>query len=237
MIPNLSPFQPEQYLLASDNLEFIIRVAVSAVLGMVVGIERSVRSKEAGIRTHCIVALTAAVFMILSKYAFMDTEGVLGVKTADASRIASGVVSGISFLGAGIIFKTGHSTIKGLTTAAGMWATAAIGMAVGAGMYWLGLCATVLVLMTQIVFHRFPGYTSQNEQRVFIRTANRQDILNDFQSLLDRHHCVVDSSSISRDSGQIEMHLTIRTAPVIEHQEVLDFLERHSEVLALEVES
>ncbi len=76
--------------------------------------------------------------MIVSKYAFLDCVTLDGLRGADPARIAAQVVSGISFLGAGVIFKNGNS-IRGLTTAAGMWGTAAIGMAVGAGMYWLGL--------------------------------------------------------------------------------------------------
>lgn len=239
MIPNLSTFQPEQYLSASDNLEFLIRIAIAAVLGMVVGIERSVRSKEAGIRTHCIVALTSAVFMVLSKYAFMDLAyaGSTGVKDADPARITAQVVSGVSFLGAGIIFKNGHSTIKGLTTAAGMWATAAIGMAIGAGLYWVGLSATALVLVTQIVFHRLPSYASQNEQNIRLRSAYDEIVLADFHTLLTEHNCTIDSSSVSRDHGNIEMHMTLRSAPAIEHREVLNFLRNHPQVLELDVTS
>ena len=100
-----------------------------------IGFERSKRLKEAGVRTHCMVAFGAALMMIISKYGFADlTEGnifLYGTRGADASRIAAQVVSGIGFLGAGVIFKTGIS-IKGLTTAAGLWTTSAIGMALGA---------------------------------------------------------------------------------------------------------
>lgn len=124
-------------------------------MGALVGLERTKRQKEAGIRTHCIIACAAAVFMILSKYAFVDPADVLGLAGADGARIAAQVVSGISFLGAGVIFKNGNS-IRGLTTAAGIWATSAIGMAIGAGMYWVGLITTVIMMVAQVVLHRFP---------------------------------------------------------------------------------
>ena len=238
MIHNLSIFQPEHFLSFQDNLEFILRIAAATVLGMVVGMERSARSKEAGIRTHCIVAMTAAVFMVLSKYAFMDIalDG-LGVKGGDPSRIASQVVSGISFLGAGIIFKTGHNSVKGLTTAAGMWATAGIGMAVGAGLYWVGISATVLVLMTQILFHRLPGYGSQNEQQVRLRALYEEELLSDFHALLEAHNAAIDSSSIHREQGEIEMHLTLRAVPAIEHKDVVAFMSSHAGVREMDVES
>ena len=132
MLTGLSVYLPESLLTVFDNLEFLIRIVLAAILGAMVGLERTKQQKDAGIRTHCIVALTSAVFMILSKYAFIDVVALAGSKGADPSRIASQVVTGISFLGAGVIFKNANFAIKGLTTAAGMWATSAIGMAIGA---------------------------------------------------------------------------------------------------------
>ena len=116
MLPGLTSFVPEAALTAFDNLEFFIRIVLAAALGALVGLERSKRQKEAGVRTHCIIACTSALFMILSKYAFVDLVGVDGLRGADPARIAAQVVSGISFLGAGVIFKNGNS-IRGLTTA------------------------------------------------------------------------------------------------------------------------
>ena len=139
MLSGLTNYLPETALTVFDNLEFFIRIVLAAILGALVGLERSKRQKEAGVRTHCIIACTSALFMILSKYAFVDLVGVDGLRGADPARIAAQVVSGISFLGAGVIFKNGNS-IRGLTTAAGMWGTAAVGMAIGAGMYWVGGC-------------------------------------------------------------------------------------------------
>ena len=123
MLTGLSVYLPESLLTVFENLEFLIRIVLAAILGAMVGLERTKQQKDAGIRTHCIVALTSAVFMILSKYAFIDVVALAGSKGADPSRIASQVVTGISFLGAGVIFKNANFAIKGLTTAAGMWAT------------------------------------------------------------------------------------------------------------------
>ena len=128
MLSGLTQYVPEATLTVYDNLEFLIRLLLSAALGTLVGLERSKRRKEAGIRTHCIIACTSALFMIVSKYAFLDCVTLDGLRGADPARIAAQVVSGISFLGAGVIFKNGNS-IRGLTTAAGMWVPVCIGWA------------------------------------------------------------------------------------------------------------
>ena len=175
MLTGLSSYLPESTLTLYDNLEFLIRLLLSAGLGALVGLERSKRQKEAGVRTHCIIACTSALFMILSKYAFVDTAiGADGLRGADPARIAAQVVSGISFLGAGVIFKNGNS-IRGLTTAAGMWGTAAIGMAVGAGMYWLGLIEAAILVAIQIILHRFPvGADALTTQEILVEMAVRR---------------------------------------------------------------
>ena len=124
--------------------EFTLRLLLAGVLGAVIGLDREYRAKEAGFRTHFLVSLGSALFMIVSQYGFAGVLGEAGVGL-DPSRVAAQIVSGIGFLGAGtIIFQ--KQFVRGLTTAAGMWATAGIGMAVGGGMYWLGVSATVLTL-------------------------------------------------------------------------------------------
>ena len=154
----LTEYLNSQFSLA-QNLDFILRITVACLCGAFIGFERSKRYKEAGIRTHIIVCFAAALMMIVSKYGFADLttpEGTIfnGTRGADPARIAAQVVSGISFLGAGVIFKHGGS-IRGLTTAAGLWGTAGIGLAIGAGFYGLGIFSTVLMLALQILMHRF----------------------------------------------------------------------------------
>ena len=135
-------------------VEWLVRIVVATLCGALIGFERSKRLKEAGVRTHSVVALASAVFMILSKYAFIDMAGgIFGAKEADPSRIASTIVTGIGFLGAGAIFRTGN-LVKGLTTAAGIFATAAVGMAVGSGLYVIGIFATVCILLVHFIMHK-----------------------------------------------------------------------------------
>lgn len=125
--------------------EWILRILCAALAGGCIGFERHSQSKEAGIRTHAIVAMGAAVIMLISKYGFTD------VNPGDPARVAAQVVSGVGFLGAGIIFVR-HNIIQGMATAAGIWTTSAIGLAFGAGMYWIGGITAVLVVMIQILF-------------------------------------------------------------------------------------
>lgn len=133
--------------------EICLRLLLGAVLGAVIGLERSYRLKEAGTRTHLIVCATATLLMVLSKYAFGDVAD--GTKAADSARIAAQVVSGVSFLCAGVIFRIGKN-IKGLTTAAGLWMTSAVGLTVGAGLYAVALFMVIVVLAFQTLLHRHP---------------------------------------------------------------------------------
>ena len=124
----------------------ILRLALAAGLGMLIGMERAYRAKTAGTRTHCLVALGSALFMIVSQYGFLDSPGGAGVHAADPARVAAQIVSGIGFLGAGTILVQKH-VIHGLTTAAGMWVAAGIGMASAAGLYSVAVISTVLALI------------------------------------------------------------------------------------------
>ena len=135
--------------------ELILRIFVAAVLGGIIGLEREYRAKEAGFRTHFLVALGSALFMVVSAYGFEDVGAMPGHRL-DVSRVAAQVVSGIGFIGAGtIIFHKSENVVRGLTTAAGVWVVAAIGLACGGGLYKLAVAATVLVLAGLEAFNYF----------------------------------------------------------------------------------
>ena len=134
------------------EMEFFARILVAALCGAFIGYERNNRLKEAGIRTNLIVALAAALIMVVSKYGFGDVTTHPGI-ALDPSRIAAQIVTGVGFLGAGMIFVR-NQNISGLTTAAGVWATAGIGMAVGAGLYFLGIGVSLLIIAAQMMLHR-----------------------------------------------------------------------------------
>lgn len=125
--------------------DFALRLFVAGAMGVLIGLEREYRAKEAGYRTHFLVALGSALMMIVSQYGFMEVLKTDLIRL-DPSRIAAQVVSGIGFIGAGTIILQ-KRIVRGLTTAAGIWATSGIGLAVGAGMYAVGISATLLVLL------------------------------------------------------------------------------------------
>ncbi|MFW9994330.1 MAG: MgtC/SapB family protein [Candidatus Odinarchaeota archaeon] len=117
------------------ELELLVRLVLATFLGYVIGLERGLTGHPAGERTHALTALGAAMFTVISIYAF---EG-------DPARVAAGIVTGLGFLGGGIILKRSEEEVQGLTTAAGIWAVGSIGLAIGSGMYLLGIASSVIV--------------------------------------------------------------------------------------------
>jgi putative Mg2+ transporter-C (MgtC) family protein len=131
-------------LTLADQLDLALRLTVGLLLGAVIGFERELQSQPAGFRTHSVVALGAALFTVVSAYAFNGPG-------SDPTRIAAQVVSGIGFIGAGTILHS-RGQIRGLTTAASLWSVAGIGMAAGAGLYGVAVVGTVLMLVILSLF-------------------------------------------------------------------------------------
>lgn len=140
-----------------SHLDMIFRIAVGAALGAAIGWERDRHGRQAGLRTHLIVALASATFMVVSAhFAFFQNYGAAPGINTDPSRIAASVVTGIGFLAGGAILKTGL-TVQGLTTAAGLWLVAAIGLCAGAGMYPEALAATAMGLAALTLIRMLEG--------------------------------------------------------------------------------
>lgn len=146
------------------EMEFLWRLLAATAMGAAIGIEREYHAKEAGIRTHLLVALGSCLFMILSAYGF-DAFLAKDHTSFDPSRIASQVVTGIGFIGAGTIILQ-KQVVRGLTTAAGLWVTAAIGLACGIGMYVIAIVTTVLVLVSLGVINIYLPYFAQKERTI-----------------------------------------------------------------------
>ena len=150
------------------NVDFMLRLLVAGILGAIIGLDREYRAKEAGYRTHFLVSLGSALIMIVSQYGFQEIIKENSV-TLDPSRVAAQVVSGIGFIGAGTI-------VRGLTTAAGIWATAGIGVAVGAGMYAIGIATTVLTLIgLELLSYIFKSVGMKSSMIAF--STNNKDTL------------------------------------------------------------
>ena len=236
MLHGLTSFLPEAALSVYDNLEFLIRIVISAVFGIFIGLERTKRQKDAGIRTHCIIAVTSAAFMILSKYAFLDVGAVLGDRSADPARMAAQVVSGISFLGAGVIFKDKNSSIKGLTTAAGMWATAAVGMSIGAGLYWLGVFETAAIVFSQMILHRFPiAGDALSTQEFTVRMADDPVVKAQVDQLIERHEATIDQSLVVREDGVLTMQYMLRLKQQINYEEAMALFSAYEGIIEIKL--
>jgi putative Mg2+ transporter-C (MgtC) family protein len=149
--------------------EITIRVFAIILFSGLIGLDRELKHKPAGIKTHILVGLGSAVFTITSLYVFYEFKGQTQV---DPGRIAAQIVTGIGFLGAGTIIQSGGS-VRGLTTAASLWAVAGIGLAVGLGMYYLAALTTGCMLVVFIVINKFTGLV---EQRVEDMEDNIQEL-------------------------------------------------------------
>lgn len=150
------------------SLRVIFQIILAALLGFLVGCEREHSRKEAGIRTYSLIAMGAALFTVLSYEGLKNFTGMY----FDPSRIASNIVMGVGFIGGGLIFLK-NDRVKGLTTAAGVWAMAAIGMAVGFQMYWVAIAATALVLTILFALWLF-------EKKIMNVKNNKENIGNGF---------------------------------------------------------
>lgn len=163
------------------EMEFLWRLLAAIVMGAAIGLEREYHAKEAGIRTHLLVALGSCLFMILSAYGF-DAFLAKDHTSFDPSRIASQVVTGIGFIGAGTIILQ-KQVVRGLTTAAGLWVTAAIGLACGIGMYVIALVTTVLVLVSLGVINIYLPYFAQKERTITFLVENYNVLTDVLESL------------------------------------------------------
>ena len=156
------------------NVDFMLRLLVAGILGAIIGLDREYRAKEAGYRTHFLVSLGSALIMIVSQYGFQEIIKENSV-TLDPSRVAAQVVSGIGFIGAGTIILQ-KQIVRGLTTADGIWATAGIGLAVGAGMYAIGIATTVLTLIgLELLSYIFKSVGMKSSMIAF--STNNKDTL------------------------------------------------------------
>ncbi|MBE6717243.1 MAG: MgtC/SapB family protein [Ruminococcaceae bacterium] len=205
----------------------VIRIILAGICGGIIGVERTLRQKDAGFRTHIIVAMGAALMVIISKYGFLDIVFLDSVQV-DVSRVASNIITGISFLGAGMIFVKGIS-IKGLTTAAGIWVTAAVGMAMGAGLYIVALISVFLLLLVQIVFHKFLiGFdkvlANDNLVPCFVQIENTPVAVKELKAFLKANGVQVFDSSIetSQSNEKLTIHLNVQYEKDVDIDDVFE---------------
>ncbi len=174
----------------------MLRIAIAGFLGLMIGHERKNRNKSAGIRTHAIVSMGSALMIIVSKYGFADSS------SFDAARIAAQVVSGIGFLGAGVIFVR-NNLVNGLTTAAGIWATAGVGLAMGSGLYVVGISSAVMLLILQDIMHRISYFAAVASGGMIRLTLVRQEgIIKQMEDFLEQERVDVTAVKILKNKKE-----------------------------------
>jgi len=191
----------------------ILRLVIAGLMGACIGLEREFRAKEAGLRTHFIVALGSALFMIISQYAFSGRF--------DAARVAAQVVSGIGFIGAGVIIFQ-KNAVRGVTTAAGLWVAAAIGLACGAGMYDVAGAAALMTVICLELMHFFHLHYGEKVVDLTLKSQGNQDLL----AVLD----VLKAEKINVETYSVfgsKVHLTVR----LQQRNYVDMLRRLVEQL------
>lgn len=189
-------------------LEYMLRIILAGVCGALIGFERKNRGKEAGIRTHIIVAISSSLMMLVSKYGFFDLSFGEDFRL-DPSRVASQIVSGVGFLGAGMIFIH-KNAVKGLTTAAGVWATSGIGMAIGAGMYAVGIACSLVILFVHFITHRkWKFLQSHNEEQLLFSIENSDEAIEYLKNyLIEKEIHVVNMRIEKTNFGTLDVEIT-----------------------------
>ena len=205
--------------------EILFRLALAAVLGGVIGIERELRDRYAGLRTHLLVSVGSALFTLVSAYGFRDFIYGHGIGY-DPTRIAAQVVTGIGFLGAGAIIRQGF-TIHGLTTAATLWVAAAIGMTAAAGFYTAAVLATIVALFVlwplRIVEHRYIARIRSGTVKLGVELKTGASVAS-VLSLLESRSIAVDNVEIREESGGRRVTLDLELGHRVRLPDVADDL-------------
>lgn len=209
-----------EIILNAINWEFILRLLLACLCGALVGYERNRRHKDAGIRTHLLVSLGAALITIVSSHGFGD----------DPSRVAANIVTGIGFLGAGVIFMRGRA-VTGLTTAAGIWTMAGVGMAIGTGMYALGVLATLLVVVLQNLMHRMLPSNEQLHWQMTVKLQPGAGVQALRDALAQIPDLAVESYQVARADGDVlQVQLTCVSASPMDVEWALRLMQEHPAV-------
>ncbi|MBR5532498.1 MAG: MgtC/SapB family protein [Bacteroidales bacterium] len=217
--------------------EFTLRLSVAFVLGAIIGLDRTFRAKDAGFRTHILVSIGSALIMIISQYGFEDLVGV-DTTRYDPARIAAQVVSGIGFIGAGTIILQKH-IVRGLTTAAGLWATAGIGLAVGSGMYAIGIVTTILTLLGLELFPLIFKNAGIHTLLVQYSTTNYSNIknINEEVSRCNGRLVSYSAEKIGTDENSVyRVNIVIRSINSETESYIINYIQQQPDVLLEKVD-
>ena len=221
-----------------NNGELFLRIIISVICGGIIGFERSKRQKEAGLRTHIIVAIGSTLIMIISKYGCLDIFTTYGINV-DSTRIASNIVTGVGFFGAGVIFVRGAS-IKGLTTAAGIWTTAGVGMAIGTGMYAIGIYSTTVIMLVQYALHKWSPLASSETlttNEISVTVENTENSLNNLIEYFEKNNIYVHDFAITKnnDNKTLTLKLSVRMMRDVSIEEAISVFNEIPQLMSFKI--
>lgn len=208
-------------LMELDEITVLVRLLLAVFCGGVLGFERMRKLRAAGLRTYIMVCVGACICMMVGE----NVTGNYG--TGDPTRIAAQVVSGIGFIGAGTIIFTGYNRVRGLTTAAGLWAVAALGLAIGAGMYVSSLIVLVVLLVAMVVGSMIQNrvLAKSNRLRCYVLLSDEESFKNMLVHLKDKTYHIVDFESKPVVGNCVGLAMTLDLPPGVCHLEALEMLQ------------
>jgi putative Mg2+ transporter-C (MgtC) family protein len=222
----------------SLDAQLVIRIVVGTLLGGIIGYERDIHKRPAGLRTHAVVALASATFMVVSTHlVYFQNFHEGDFVEVDASRIAASVVSGIGFLAGGAILRNGI-TVQGLTTAAGLWLVAAIGLCAGAGMYVESVAATVVGIASLTLMRRFEDKDNRVRRRLALTISEGGTTADDLLAKFRASNVLATLEGWSRDtSGNVrQLTFSVRLRPEDGEQALVTILEAEANILRMQLD-
>ncbi len=193
-----------------SNFELILRLLLSALIGGLIGLEREANNRPAGFRTHILVTIGSALIMLISTQAFSDLGG-----NSDPARLASQVVSGIGFLGAGTIIRDG-SNIKGLTTAASIWVCGGLGLAIGGGYYLGGILTAIITFASLTLLNKLEQTVlSKKYKRVVVLCKERPGLIGDLGQAFGQNNIIIKDIKVNRNNASYD-NLLVNTCDEVE---------------------
>lgn len=219
----------------NQELIFVFRIVLATICGGVIGIERQLRTKSAGTRTHIMIAIAACLIMIISKYGFNDIALNEGVRW-DVSRVAAGIVTSLGFLGGGLFFTGRQGYVSGITTAAGLLVTLGVGMAIGAGMYVISVFTTIFVALMQLLFHKNLWVVKQaNRVGVIFKVEDRQKGITEIENKLSQYGVSLNQFRFENKNGEYLMTCHVIMPSKYSKEEIINILTSIDEMVSFEI--
>lgn len=220
----------------SLQLEFLLRLLAAAVCGVVIGLERETHMKTVGIRTHLVVALAATTIMLVSKYGFFDVLAMNESIKLDPSRVASGAVTAVGFLGTGIIFVR-KQNVSGLTTSAGIWATVGVGTAIGAGMYLVGAALTIFIILAHMIFHKKSKFIKDTiAEQLTLEVSLDENIDELLDSIFNTRKISVSGMKAKKTkNSMLELSLTVRYPEGYREKDIIQLIKDVPSIKSIEM--